>query len=202
MHAHIHTPTTCFYTWSEWSEAFMATIWNKLFSGDQSCNGGVQKLSVALHHCSLMWWQGIMMNGYKYSMWPQSLNTQTPHERGRDSLWNAGHTFPFTGWVLKTSLNLFLDGSSRHICTNMYFPLETNNGWECSSLYKQFVLNFNEFCSQWISFSIICSQNMKKGKGEERETKEGGKAKIISMISVILFYTVLVMVYDIWIQWL
>jgi len=34
MHARMHTPTTCFYMWSEWSEAFMSTIWNKVFSGD------------------------------------------------------------------------------------------------------------------------------------------------------------------------
>jgi hypothetical protein len=79
--------------------------------------------------------------------------------------------------------------------------LETNIGRVCSSLYKQFVLNFNEICSQWISFSIIYffSQNMKGGGGGGGG---GGEKKFISIISVILFYRVLVMVYDIWIQWL
>jgi len=117
------------------------------------------------------------------------INTACGHITWHTNSWQKRQRQPlkcWTGWLLKTSLNLFLDGSSRHIYEYIYFLLETNNGRVCSSLYKQFVLNFNEICSQWISFSIIyfCSQNMKKSGGG------GGRGKQNSFQSFLWYYSI------------
>jgi len=59
---------------------------------------GISHAMVEFRNCQLLsiiaaWCDDRVHHGYKYSMWPHHL----------------------TGWLLKTSLNLFLDGSSRHI---------------------------------------------------------------------------------------
>lgn len=156
-HTQMHTPTTCFCMWSE---AFMATIWNKDFSGDQPCNGEVQKLSVALHHCSLC--DDRVHHEYKYRVWPHYLSHQFLIKEAETISESPDAHAPFTGWLLETSLNLFLDGSSRHIY--IYFSSETLNiGRVCSSSYKQFVLNFIDFCSHILwNYIFLQSKSTKK----------------------------------------
>jgi hypothetical protein len=104
----------------------------------------------------------------------------------------------WTGWLLKTSLNLFLDGSSRHIYIHL-LPFG-NKHWTSVFFLIQAMcikLHWNLF-----AVNILFNYVLRQSKHEEGWWGERGGAKIISIISVIFFYRVLVMVYDIWIQWL
>lgn len=158
MHARMHTPTTCFYViWMIWS------FFSNYMKQSHLRRSAMQWWSSETVSCSPSLQLDVMTGyimGINKACGHITQHTNSWWKRQRQSLkcW--------TGWLLKTSLNLFLDGSSRHMYY-IYLLLFGNKHWTSVFFLMQAIcikLQWNLFTVN-ILFNYILLQSKYEEEG-------------------------------------
>jgi hypothetical protein len=97
---------------------------------EKKSSQGISHAMVEFRNCLLLsiivaWYSDRVYN-YKYRVWPHHSSYQFLIKEAETVSEKLGAKAPFTGWLLETSLYLFLDGSSRHIYIYIYIYIHTH----------------------------------------------------------------------------